>query len=189
MNGRPVAWNGKELQLKWVREELPRSRCRWPVGRRRSAVAGRVGDGSSSSWPTPTSSTWIMETARSRQAEEAGRDPDALDASVRAEPDRGPTLADARSRVRWFPAMVVEPVVDSSSATARTSEIPSGLTDFAEGAQVLDCNRRRRVGAIRPASWSPARSATVLRSWSTARQAAAKLHELEWIGVDRFNAI
>ena len=37
MNGREVDWNEKELQLKWVREELPRSRCTSrATGRRRS---------------------------------------------------------------------------------------------------------------------------------------------------------
>ena len=46
MNGRPVDWNEKELELKWVRKELPDI----PMyvagyGPKALAVAGRVGDG------------------------------------------------------------------------------------------------------------------------------------------------
>src|SRR5919202_4882053 len=46
MNGRPVEWNDKELQLKWVREELPDIPM-WIAGYgpKALAVAGRVGDG------------------------------------------------------------------------------------------------------------------------------------------------
>ena len=37
MNGRPVEWNGKELELEWA-EGAPRSRCTSPAtGRGRSA--------------------------------------------------------------------------------------------------------------------------------------------------------
>jgi alkanesulfonate monooxygenase SsuD/methylene tetrahydromethanopterin reductase-like flavin-dependent oxidoreductase (luciferase family) len=46
MNGREVQWNGKVLQLKWVRPELPQIPA-WVAGYGPKAlgVAGRVGDG------------------------------------------------------------------------------------------------------------------------------------------------
>ena len=46
MNGREVDWNDKELQLKWVRPELPEIPM-WVAGYgpKALAVAGRVGDG------------------------------------------------------------------------------------------------------------------------------------------------
>src|SRR3954449_12084479 len=46
MNGREVNWNDKDLQLKWVREELPQIPM-WVAGYGPKAlgVAGRVGDG------------------------------------------------------------------------------------------------------------------------------------------------
>ena len=46
MNGEEVLWNDKELQLKWVRPELPEIEM-WVAGYgpKALAVAGRVGDG------------------------------------------------------------------------------------------------------------------------------------------------
>src|SRR4051812_17451851 len=46
MNGRPVSWNEKDLQLAWVRPELPEIPV-WVAGYgpKALAVAGRVGDG------------------------------------------------------------------------------------------------------------------------------------------------
>src|ERR687891_2616430 len=84
MNGREVTWNEKELQLKWVRPELP------PIpmhvagyGPKALAVAGRVGDGVIIQLADPAIIQWIMGTAR-KAAEEAGRDPDALECIVSA---------------------------------------------------------------------------------------------------------
>ena len=82
MNGRPVEWNGKELELKWVRKELPDI----PMyvagyGPRALGVAGRVGDGVIIQLADPQIIQWIMDTAR-KAAAEAGRDPDALQCIV-----------------------------------------------------------------------------------------------------------
>src|SRR5829696_5580463 len=82
MNGRPVDWNEKELQLKWVREELPEIPI-WIAGYgpKALAVAGRVGDGVIIQLADPDIIQWIMDTARKAAAEE-GRDPDALECIV-----------------------------------------------------------------------------------------------------------
>ena len=81
MNGREVEWNDKDLQLKWVRPELPRIPM-WVAGYgpKALAVAGRVGDGVIIQLADPEIITWIMDTAR-RAAEEAGRDPSSSSAS------------------------------------------------------------------------------------------------------------
>src|SRR5438477_13036710 len=78
MNGREVNWNDKELQLKWVRPELPEIEM-WVAGYgpKALAVAGRVGDGVIIQLADPEIIQWIMGTARAA-AEEAGRDPAAL---------------------------------------------------------------------------------------------------------------
>src|SRR5215468_1803725 len=75
MNGREVHWNDKDLQLKWVRPELPPIPM-WVAGYGPKAlgVAGRVGDGVIIQLADPEIIAWIMDTAR-RAAEEAGRDP------------------------------------------------------------------------------------------------------------------
>ena len=75
MNGDEVEWNDKQLQLKWVRPELPRIPM-WVAGYgpKALAVAGRVADGVIIQLADPEIIQWIMDTAR-RAAEEAGRDP------------------------------------------------------------------------------------------------------------------
>src|SRR3954465_3473562 len=77
MNGREVEWSGKELELKWAqgRPEIPLHVAGY--GPRALGVAGRVGDGVIIQLADPQIIQWIMGTARAA-AEEAGRDPDAL---------------------------------------------------------------------------------------------------------------
>ena len=78
MNGRTVSWNDTELQLKWVRPELPEIPM-WVAGYgpKALAVAGRVSDGVIIQLADPEIITWIMDTARMAAAE-AGRDPSAI---------------------------------------------------------------------------------------------------------------
>src|SRR5213595_2610291 len=74
-NGREVAWNEKELQLEWVRDELPDIPMHVAgYGPRALGVAGRVGDGVIIQLADPQIIQLIMETAR-KSAEEAGRAP------------------------------------------------------------------------------------------------------------------
>src|SRR5256884_430995 len=112
MNGREVNWNDKELQLKWVRPELPEIPM-WVAGYGPKAlgVAGRVGDGVIIQLADPEIITWIMDTAR-RAAEEAGRDPSKLQCIVGAPSHVTDDLADARDQVRWVPAMVSTTATD-----------------------------------------------------------------------------
>jgi alkanesulfonate monooxygenase SsuD/methylene tetrahydromethanopterin reductase-like flavin-dependent oxidoreductase (luciferase family) len=73
MNGRKVEWNGKELELTWVRKalrEIPMHVAGY--GPRALGVAGRVGDGVIIQLADPQIIQWIMETAR-KAAEEEGR--------------------------------------------------------------------------------------------------------------------
>jgi len=65
MNGRTVDWNEKELQLKWVREELPEIPI-WVAGYgpKALAVTGRVGDGVIVQRADRDMIQWLMGTAR-----------------------------------------------------------------------------------------------------------------------------
>ena len=112
MNGEEVTWNGKELQLKWVRLELPEIPMHVAgYGPKALGVAGRQGDGVVIQLADPDIIQWIMSTAR-KAAEEAGRDPAALKCIVSAPSHVSDDLADAREQVRWFPAMVSNQVMD-----------------------------------------------------------------------------
>src|SRR5213082_773818 len=73
MNGRVVDWNEKELQLEWVRDELPEIPMEVAgYGPRALGVAGRVGDGVIIQLADPQIIQWIMAAA-STAAEEEGR--------------------------------------------------------------------------------------------------------------------
>ena len=148
MNGKEVRWNDKDLQLKWVRPELPEIEMHVAgYGPKALAVAGRQGDGVIIQLADPDIIQWIMATAR-KAAEEAGRDPAALKCIVSAPSHISDDLADAREQVRWFPAMVsnhVQDLIDRYGTDG--SVIPQALTDYVEARKFYDYNEHSRVGA------------------------------------------
>ena len=147
MNGREVEWNEKELQLKWVRPELPEIPM-WVAGYgpKALAVAGRVGDGVIIQLADPVIIEWIMDTAR-QAAEEAGRDPSRSSASSARPSHITDDIAEARDQVRWFPAMVSNHVMDLIERYGFESEIPQELTEYVRVRKFYDYEEHSRVGA------------------------------------------
>jgi probable F420-dependent oxidoreductase len=187
MNGREVEWNDKELQLKWVREELPEIPM-WVAGYgpKALAVAGRVGDGVIIQLADPEIITWIMDTAR-RAAEEAGRDPSQLKCIVGAPSHVTDDLADAREQVRWFPAMVSNHVMDLIERYGTDgSTVPKALTDYVQARKFYDYNDHSRVGAAH-GEFVTDEICDRFCVIGNAEQIKAKLKELEGVGVDQFN--
>jgi probable F420-dependent oxidoreductase len=186
MNGRKVEWNDKELQLTWVRNELPEIEM-WIAGYgpRALAVAGRVGDGVIIQLADPQIIQWIMETAR-KSAEEAGRDPAALKCIVGAPSKVTDDLPKAREEVRWFPAMVSNHVMDLIEKYGFESEIPAALTDYVKARKFYDYKDHSRVGAAHGEFVTDeiAERFTVI---GNVEECVAKLRELESVGVDQFN--
>jgi probable F420-dependent oxidoreductase len=187
MNGKEVTWNGKELQLKWVRPELPEIEMHVAgYGPKALAVAGRQGDGVIIQLADPDIIQWIMATAR-QAAEEAGRDPAALKCIVSAPSHISDDLADARDQVRWFPAMVsnhVQDLIDRYGTDG--SVVPKVLTDYVEARKFYDYDEHSRVGA-RHGEFVTDEICDRFCVLGTPEQAIAKLQELESIGVDQFN--
>ena len=187
MNGDGVAWNAKQLQLKWVRPELPRIPM-WVAGYgpRALGVAGRVGDGVIIQLADPEIIQWIMATARGA-AEEAGRDPSQLKCIVGAPAHISDDLADAREQVRWFPAMVSNHVLDLIDRYgADGSAVPKALTDYVQARKFYDYNEHSRVGA-KHGEFVTDEICDRFCVLGTAEQAKAKLRDLEGVGVDQFN--
>jgi probable F420-dependent oxidoreductase len=187
MNGREVVWNGKELQLKWVRHELPQIPM-WVAGYGPKAlgVAGRVGDGVIIQLADPVIIQWIMSTAR-RAAEEVGREPSDLKCIVCAPSHISDDIADAREQVRWFPAMVSNHVMDLIERYGTDgSVIPQVLTDYVQARKFYDYDEHSRVGA-RHGEFVTDEICDRFCVLGTSEQATAKLKELESIGVDQFN--
>ena len=186
MNGREVHWNEKDLQLKWVRPELPEIPMHVAgYGPKALAVAGRQGDGVIIQLADPVIIQWIMETAR-KSAEEAGRDPDALQCIVSAPSHVSDDIADAREQVRWFPAMVSNHVMDLIERYGFESEIPKELTEYVRVRKFYDYEEHSRVGA-KHGEFVTDEICDRFCVLGTPEQATEKLKELESIGVDQFN--
>jgi probable F420-dependent oxidoreductase len=187
MNGKEVTWNGKELQLKWVRPELPEIEMHVAgYGPKALAVAGRQGDGVIIQLADPDIIQWIMATARAA-AEEAGRDPAALKCIVSAPSHISDDLADAREQVRWFPAMVsnhVQDLIDRYGTDG--SVVPKVLTDYVEARKFYDYDEHSRVGA-KHGEFVTDEICDRFCVLGNTEQATNKLRELEAIGVDQFN--
>ncbi|HEY5098877.1 MAG TPA: TIGR03842 family LLM class F420-dependent oxidoreductase [Gaiellaceae bacterium] len=187
MNGREVEWNDKQLQLKWVREELPEIPM-WVAGYgpKALAVAGHVGDGVIIQLADPEIITWIMDTAR-RAAKEAGRDPSQLKCIVGAPSHVTDDLVDAREQVRWFPAMVSNHVMDLIERYGTDgSSVPKALTDYVQARKFYDYNDHSRVGAAH-GEFVTDEICDRFCVIGNAEQIKAKLRELEGVGVDQFN--
>ena len=182
MNGREVEWNDKELQLKWVRPELPEIPM-WVAGYgpRALAVAGRVGDGVIIQLADPVIIQWIMDTAR-KAAEEAGRDPSTLQCIVCAPSHISDDIANARDEVRWFPAMVSNHVMDLIERYGYESEIPHELTEYVRVRKFYDYSEHSRVGA-KHGDFVTDDICDRFCVLGNAEQATAKLKELEAKGL------
>jgi probable F420-dependent oxidoreductase len=187
MNGEKVHWNDRELELGWVRPELPEIEMHVAgYGPKALAVAGRVGDGVVIQLADPDIIQWIMQTARAA-AQEAGRDPAALKCIVSAPSHITDDIAAAREQVRWFPAMVSNHVRDLIRRYgADGSVIPKALTDYVPDDTGYDYDEHSRVGA-KHGAFVTDEICDRFCVLGTPEQAIAKLRELEAIGVDQFN--
>ena len=186
MNGEEVSWNGKELQLKWVRPELPEIPMHVAgYGPKALGVAGRVGDGVIIQLADPVIVEWIMATAR-ESAEKAGRDPDALQCIVGAPSKVSDNLEECRNETRWFPAMVSNHVMDLIERYGWNSDIPSELTDFVKARKFYDYKDHSRVGAAH-GEFVTDEICDRFSVIGSTEQVTKKLRELEAVGVDQFN--
>jgi probable F420-dependent oxidoreductase len=185
INGRKVEWNGKELELTWALKEPQIPLYIAGYGPKALAVAGRVSDGVIIQLADPVIIEWIMATAR-KAAEEAGRDPDALECIVGAPSHVTDDIADAREQVRWFPAMVSNHVMDLIERYGWDSEIPNELTDYVKARKFYDYKDHSRVGA-KHGEFVSDEICDRFCVIGSAEQCTAKLRELEQVGVDQFN--
>ena len=185
MNGRKAEWNGKELQLTWVRDDLPEVPFYLAgYGPKALAVAGRHADGVIIQLADPEIIQWIMGLARAA-AEQAGRDPDALEPIVCAPAVLMDDMAAARDASRWFPAMVSNHVFDLLQRYDE-SELPTALTSYLKRREFYNYDDHSREGAAHGA-FVDDETADRFSVLGTVDQHIAKLKELEAIGVKHFN--
>lgn len=144
-HGRPVTWRDAEIQMPWAErlDEMPVYVAAY--GPKALAVAGRTADGIFIQLGDPELVHWLMGFAR-RAAEEAGRDPDALECIVCAPGVVGGDIERAREETRFFPAMVSNHVLDLLGRYER-SELPPTLWEFVERRTSYDYRHHGRSGA------------------------------------------
>ena len=185
MNGRKVESNDKELQLEWALAEPQIPMYVAGYGPKALAVAGRVSDGVIIQLADPVIIEWIMATAR-KAAEEAGRDPDALECIVGAPSKVTDDIVEARDEVRWFPAMVSNHVMDLIERYGWDSDIPSELTDFVKARKFYDYKDHSRVGAAH-GEFVTDEICDRFCVIGSAEDCTTKLRALEAVGVSQFN--
>jgi probable F420-dependent oxidoreductase len=179
--GRPIEYEGATLQLPWsAGHRLPV----WIAGYGPVALkmTGRIADGAMLQIADPDLIRWFASQVHD-SAREAGRDPHAVKIMAAAPAHVG-DLADARDRIRWFPALVGNHVVDL--VNKYQGELPEALTHYIRGREGYDYLHHAEVGSSNAAFVTD----DIVDRFGLVGDAeahVAKLRVLADAGVDQFN--
>jgi probable F420-dependent oxidoreductase len=179
--GRPIEYEGATLQLPWAAgHRLPV----WIAGYGPVALkmTGRIADGAMLQIADPDLVRWFAGQVHD-SAREAGRDPGAVKIMAAAPAHVG-DLADGRDRVRWFPALVGNHVVDL--VNKYQGELPEALTHYIRGREGYDYLHHAEVGSTNAAFVTD----DIVDRFGIVGDASAhvaKLRVLAEAGVDQFN--
>ncbi|MBI3521567.1 MAG: TIGR03842 family LLM class F420-dependent oxidoreductase [Chloroflexi bacterium] len=145
--GRPIEYEGTKLHLDWVE---PHALPMWIAGYgpRALALTGRVADGAIIQLADPGLVAWCVGLLR-EGARAAGRDPGALRVMAAAPAHVG-KRADVRERVRWFPALVSNHVVDLVKRYGEQG-LPADLTAYVRGRPGYDYKHHAESGSANAA--------------------------------------
>jgi probable F420-dependent oxidoreductase len=180
--GRSVDYDGTELDLSWS------GKWKLPVwiagyGPMVLAMTGRVADGLILQIGDPDLIRWMVDQMRAA-ASDAGRDPGSIKVQAAAPAYVGP-IEEGRERVRWFPAMVANHVVDLVNKYPR-DELPDALTGYVHGREGYDYRHHAEVGSSNAAYVVD----EVVDRFTLLGEAEAhveRLLQLHDAGVDQFN--
>ncbi len=142
--GEAVTLDGTEIRLPWATHgPVPI----WVAGYGPMALAaaGRVADGIILQLADPDIIRWCMGFVRAA-AEEAGRDPDAIEVMAAAAAYISDDVEDARERVRWFPALVSNHVMNLINKYPK-EELPDALWRYVENREGYDYHHHAEVGS------------------------------------------
>jgi probable F420-dependent oxidoreductase len=141
--GRPVDYEGEPIQLEWASGELPV----WIAGYGPKALqlTGRIADGVILQFADPHLIKWCLGFVR-EGAESAGRDFSSIQVMAAAPVWVSDDLAAARERVRWFPALVSNHVMDLI-ARYDQSQLPAELTAYVSNRRGYDYHHHAEVGS------------------------------------------
>jgi probable F420-dependent oxidoreductase len=142
--GRPVELDGTTARFPWAKAGVP------PVwvaayGPKALRTAGRIGDGVILQFADPDLIEWCLGFVR-EGAREAGRDPQKIEVMAAAPVWTSSDLKIARERVRWFPALVSNHVMDLISKY-KPEELPKSLTSYVRDRGKYDYLHHCEVGS------------------------------------------
>lgn len=142
-HGRATDYDGEQIRFDWATGPLPI----WIAGYGPQALrlTGRIADGVILQFADPHLIRWCLGFVR-EGAEAAGRDPEAIKVMAAAPVWVADDLAEARDRVRWFPALVSNHVVDLI-ARYDPAELPEALTAYVRDRTGYNYQHHAEVGS------------------------------------------
>ena len=141
--GQEVQYEGQPARLTWATGSPPV----WIAGYgpKVLSLAGRTANGVILQFADPDLISWCLGFVR-QGAKEAGRDPKSVEIMAAAPVWVSDDLALARQRVRWFPALVSNHVVDLISRY-KPEELPASLTSYVQDRAGYDYQHHAEVGS------------------------------------------
>ncbi len=180
--GREVEFEGTRVHLDWApKHRLPV----WVAGYgpKALALAGRIADGAIIQLADPSLVGWCVGLMR-EGAKQAGRDPNAVSVMAAAPAHVGPR-AKVRDRVRWFPALVSNHVVDLVHRYGEQG-LPADLTAYVRNRPGYDYQHHAESGSSN-AAFVDDESVDRFCVTGLVDEHIAKLRQLAAAGVRQFN--
>jgi len=142
--GKSVDVDGVSARFPWATAGVPPV---WVAGYGPKALrtAGRIGDGVILQFADPDLIEWCLGFVR-EGAREAGRDPSTIEVMAAAPVWASEDLKLARERVRWFPALVSNHVMDLISKY-KPEELPKSLVSYVQNRGKYDYLHHCEVGS------------------------------------------
>ena len=182
VEGRTATQDGTDLRLSWTRsDKLPV----WIAGYGPKALelTARIADGVILQLADPDLIRWFVGQLRDF-ARQAGRDPDQVKVMAAAPAHVG-DVETCRERVRWFPALVSNHIVDLVNRYD-PKELPPALTGYVRDRAGYDYLHHAEVGSSN-AAFVADEAVDRFCVIGSVKDHLAKLKELADAGVDQFN--
>ncbi len=143
-SGETVVYDGTDARFPWATAGVPRV---WVAGYGPKVLraAGRIADGIILQFADPDLIAWCLQFVR-EGAQAAGRDFKKIEIMSAAPVWVSNDLAVARDRVRWFPALVSNHVVDLI-AKYKAEELPAALVSYVSNRGGYDYLHHCEVGS------------------------------------------
>ena len=181
--GKSVDQEGVAARFPWASGKIPPV---WVAGYGPKALrtAGRIGDGVILQFADPDLISWCLGFVR-EGAKEAGRDFNKMEVMAAAPVWASNDLAVARDKVRWFPALVSNHVVDLISKY-KPEELPASLPSFVKDRGKYDYLHHCEVGSDN-ANFVTDEVIDRFCLVGPIEQHREKLEDLRAVGVTQFN--